>query len=374
MAKIGFICEGFTEQIFLQSDAFRNLLASLSLESLLVINAEGSGNLLPHNIVGYIARLEKEGADTIVILTDLDADICITKTKERISAREQDVVIIAVKKIVSWFLASIPTMQQLLGQPGFHYAEPEGEIDPFEIINTLLVQHRGRGIGKKTAGKVKLATRMMEIGFNISNAASHTNCPSAQYLLKKLKDISKKIAAGILLVFTCVAASHAQTHKDSVISSIRTTFQRINGDKSLRVVQLDAEEFLEEAPDNGAILRGYFNGDTLDKMVLEVGISYAMRRWEYYFGRGRVVFIYETDKYYRQDTVNGGLDKSNLDLAFEGRYYYENGALIHTIFKGKKKLLESDSNSPADYIKALPEKPEIDGYFKLLEKKLKAHP
>jgi hypothetical protein len=46
--------------------------------------------------------------------------------------------------------------------------------------------------------------------------------------------------------------------------------------------------------------------------------------------------------------------------------------MIHTIFKGKKKLLESDSNSPADYIEALPKKSEIEGYIKLLKKK--AHP
>src|SRR5580658_7262063 len=97
----------------------------------------------------------------------------------------------------------------------------------------------------------------------------------------------KKVLVSILLGCGCIVSSHAQSHKDTVISSIRTIFQRINSDKSLRVVQLDAEEFLDEAPDNGATLSGYFKGDTLYKMVLEVGISYAMRRWEYYFSKGR---------------------------------------------------------------------------------------
>src|SRR5882757_9433050 len=99
MTKIGFICEGRTEQILLQSNSFGQLLTSLNLESLPVINAEGSGNLLPHNIEGYVSRLEKEGAETIVIVTDLDQDICITETKKRISARKKDLVVIAVKKI-----------------------------------------------------------------------------------------------------------------------------------------------------------------------------------------------------------------------------------------------------------------------------------
>lgn len=189
MTKIGFICEGRTEQILLQSNTFGKLLTSFNLESLPVIDAGGSGNLLPHNIQGYISRLEKEGAQAIIILTDLDEDICITETKKRISARKQDIVVIAVKKIEAWFLACSPAMQQLLSQPGFNFDNPENEKDPFETINDLLIKHKGRGIGKKTAGKIKLATRMMEMGFELSSAAAHTGCPSAKYLLGKLVEI-----------------------------------------------------------------------------------------------------------------------------------------------------------------------------------------
>ena len=68
MVKIGFICEGVTEQILLQSDSFKQFLQSINLESVLVIDAKGAGNLLPHNISGYVARLEKEEAEQILIL------------------------------------------------------------------------------------------------------------------------------------------------------------------------------------------------------------------------------------------------------------------------------------------------------------------
>jgi len=192
MVKIGFICEGQTEQIFLLSDRFKELLVSLNLESLPVIDAGGSGNLLPHNISGYIERLEKQGAKAIFILTDLDEDICITKTKERIQARPQDVVVIAVKKIESWFLACSPAIRRLLGKPGFFFDFPENEANPFETINQLLIQHLGRGIGKKTAGKIKLVIRMISEGFTLSDAAAHINCPSAKYLLKKLNEVALK--------------------------------------------------------------------------------------------------------------------------------------------------------------------------------------
>jgi len=191
MVKIGFICEGNTEQILLQSDSFKKLLTSLNLESLPVIDAKGAGNLLPHNIVGYISRLENQGAQKIFILTDLDEDICITQTKQRIKARPQDIAIIAVKKIESWFLASSPAMAALIRQPGFIFQAPEGEAQPFETINNLMVQHLGRGAGKGNGGKIKLITRLLEFGLDISQAAAHPNCPSARYFVDKLTAVGK---------------------------------------------------------------------------------------------------------------------------------------------------------------------------------------
>jgi hypothetical protein len=128
MVKIGFICEGTTEQILLQSSSFQQLLNTLNLEALPIINAEGSGNLLPHNISGYVERLEQLKAQATIVLTDLDADVCITQTKNRISARPNDIIIVAVKTIESWFLASTTAMRAILRQPAFSFAYPESEF------------------------------------------------------------------------------------------------------------------------------------------------------------------------------------------------------------------------------------------------------
>ena len=158
MVKLDFICEGFTEQILLLSDKFQQLLTPINLHLVNVINATGSGNLLPHNIRDYIESLEKDEAEVIFILTDLDNDFCITKTKERIKAREKDVVIIAVKKIEAWFLANDSAMRLLLNNPDFSYPTPQKEVELFEIINGLLINKPGRGVGKKSAGKIKFST------------------------------------------------------------------------------------------------------------------------------------------------------------------------------------------------------------------------
>ncbi len=77
---------------------------------------------MTNNIKGYIERLEKSGAEVILILSDLDENICITETKNRIEARLQDIVIVAVKKIEAWFLANGTTMQFLLNDANFSFA------------------------------------------------------------------------------------------------------------------------------------------------------------------------------------------------------------------------------------------------------------
>ena len=192
MVKIGFICEGDTEQILLLSDNFQAYLSSINLQAVNVINACGSGNLLPHNIKGYIQSLENSGAEVILILTDLDNDICITQTKERILARQQDIVIIAVKKIEAWFLANEIAMRSLLNNSHFSFSLPELEDNPFETINNLLVQYTGRGIGKSSAGKIRLVKRLLDAGLDLSNSGIHPKCFSAKYFLDTLQKLAQK--------------------------------------------------------------------------------------------------------------------------------------------------------------------------------------
>jgi hypothetical protein len=112
-----------------------------------------------------------------------------------------------------------------------------------------------------------------------------------------------------------------------------------NADKTLHTVTLTAPEFLgEEAqPDNGAELKGYFNKDTLYRMELEFGLSYAACKYDYYFSKGQLVFIYETEEDYPTKT-DGGLNYDKTVLAFEGRYYYNKGKLIKLFSKGKNGL------------------------------------
>ncbi len=188
MKKVGFICEGLTEFILLRSDGFKNYLASLKIEIAYdVIDAHGCGNLLPHNRNEHIKRLEDNGAEVIIILTDLDNAACITLTKNRIQPSENSTVVIAVKEIESWFLANTKSMRVLLGKSDFDFEFPENEINPFKTIYNLLVD-----AGKGSFNKKRLVTNLLRLGFDLNESAAHPNCPSAKYFIDKLESISPK--------------------------------------------------------------------------------------------------------------------------------------------------------------------------------------
>lgn len=185
MVNIGFICEGYTELFILESDIFKALLNQLGLHSVGVINVQGNGNLLPHNIKSHRENLFKKGASVIFILTDLDQDQCITKTRLRITESENQIIIVAVKQIESWFLSDNFAMNQIF-QGDYSFEYPENEDIPFETIRNKYLEKFNRGLVGRNEKK-RLAQKMINSGFSIENAANHPNCPSANYFLTKLK-------------------------------------------------------------------------------------------------------------------------------------------------------------------------------------------
>ncbi len=187
MVKLGFICEGETEKIIVESSNFKEILDNNSCAFIKALDATGNGNLLPKNIAPMINNLLDEGAEKIFILTDLDEDECITKTKERIKAPSEIVTIVSVKQVEAWFLADSQTLSVLLGEIDFRFQHPEIVPVPREVIQQLFLQKKGRGTGPS---KALFATKMVNNGFSITNAAAHPNCPSARYFIAKIQSLT----------------------------------------------------------------------------------------------------------------------------------------------------------------------------------------
>lgn len=56
----------------------------------------------------------------------------------------------------------------------------------------FIVEYTGRGTGDK----VRTAKKVVKNHFNIENAGSHPNCPSAKYFLDKIDDLGSNLAMG----------------------------------------------------------------------------------------------------------------------------------------------------------------------------------
>ncbi|PLK45096.1 hypothetical protein [Emticicia sp. TH156] len=186
---MGFICEGDVEKALIESPNFQNLLQRFEIECVKpIINAEGNGNLLPHNIQRHRDNLKDNNAEIVLIITDLDNSTSITSVKNRISPLVDEILIVSVKQVEAWFLADSITMS-IICEPEYFFEFPENEVNPFETIRRELLRITGRGYGRYA--KLKFADNFIRNGFSIENAANHPNCPSAKYFINKLQSLSR---------------------------------------------------------------------------------------------------------------------------------------------------------------------------------------
>lgn len=191
MVKLGFIAEGGTEKIILESPAFQSFLQELGLEYIEnVVDATGNNNLLPKHLSNHIKILKDKGANFFIILTDLDTDQCITLTKQRIEIPKNCLIIVSIKAIEAWFLSDRLTLQRIIKNQTYVCSNPETINNPYEEIQRLAIEYTGKGLGRS---KILIAKKFIEQGFSIRNAASNPNCSSSQYFLGKLNELAVNV-------------------------------------------------------------------------------------------------------------------------------------------------------------------------------------
>jgi hypothetical protein len=155
---------------------------------------------------------------------------------------------------------------------------------------------------------------------------------------------SLKTFAAIAFLSCCFCYCQSQS-KDTIIKHTRESFQKINNDHTLKRLELDNEDFMpDEQSDGGISLTGYYKKDTIYKLSAWIGVSYGVRQYDYYLKNGKPFFIYETEKDFL-GKKDGTLDDSKLNLAFEGRYYLDNGKVIDVKTKGKKRMDEKPTTA-----------------------------
>lgn len=190
MVKVGFIVEGASERIVVESEMFRHLCRLAGFELVTpVVDAQGGGNLLPQNIDAFISRLENADAQHIFVLTDLEDEASVTDVRDRISDARINTTFVAVKALEAWYLADTKAMNNWLGISDFYEENPEATADkPWNRLKEIAADLGKRGPGNKVAFTKKLVKHWE---FSLERAASHPNCPSAKELVEYFSQVAE---------------------------------------------------------------------------------------------------------------------------------------------------------------------------------------
>lgn len=193
MVKVGFIVEGDSEKVLIESAGFKNWASDQGLEICSpVINAKGGGNLLPHHIKPMLAQIERSQPDHIVILTDLEDATDVEAVKARITTEHTDLIFIAVKALEAWFLADTYAMRRWLNAPEFFEPTPEQTLGmPWDRLKEVAKAYGSRGPG---SNKVLFAKKMCGVAlrYELEEAAAHPACPSAKTFRDGLLELGGK--------------------------------------------------------------------------------------------------------------------------------------------------------------------------------------
>jgi hypothetical protein len=193
MVKVGFIVEGDSEKVLIESAGFRKWASDQGLEICSpVINAKGGGNLLPHHIKPMLTQIERSQPDHIVILTDLEDATDVEAVKSRITTEHTDLIFIAVKALEAWFLADTDAMRRWLNAPEFFESSPEQTPGkPWDLLKEVAMAYGARGPG---SNKVIFAKKMCSVAlrYELERAAAHPACPSAKAFRDGLLELGGK--------------------------------------------------------------------------------------------------------------------------------------------------------------------------------------
>jgi hypothetical protein len=138
--------------------------------------------------------------------------------------------------------------------------------------------------------------------------------------------------------------------RSSTISQIKQVFRQINGYKNYKIVTIaDSEEFLGHVTDNGGSLSGYYKVDSLMKMVEWVGLSNRVVQNEYYFDKGKLVFVYSTNSRCKSNDKTGEIDCSTFVRVSTARYYFSKDKLIEAILSDKEEA-KTKQQDAADFL------------------------
>ena len=154
-----------------------------------------------------------------------------------------------------------------------------------------------------------------------------------------------KLMVTVFLIISTFVSSYSQVKTD-----LLKKIQAINSDTKLKKVTLDNDEFLENVPDGGCQLIGYYKKDSLIKMTEWIGLSYGNRIREFYFKNNKLFFLYEKFESFIRNNNTNEPDLTKTKITFEGRYYFNSLKLIDQKVSGRRRFQEKNLDIAIDLL------------------------
>ncbi len=144
-----------------------------------------------------------------------------------------------------------------------------------------------------------------------------------------------------LLIVLSSSAQDATAIKKEISKDV----QLVNSAVGYKMTKLNAEEFLDEVPDGGGELIGYFKSGQIKRIRQWVGLSNGNRTMEFYFKSEKLMFVYEKMNSFIYNVRKQTFDNTRTEVTFIGRYYFRDDKLIDYETTGHNRF-EDDSINP----------------------------
>lgn len=142
----------------------------------------------------------------------------------------------------------------------------------------------------------------------------------------------------ILFLLTTFLSPATGQDKEEIIIDIKEAVEAIHLDTSLKSVTLQNQEFIQDTAVTGGELTGFFKGNKVFKIYRSLGMSGGVKITEFYYRKGKLIFVREKYNTYVYDELTKTFDYTKMNSTFNGSYYFDNDKLIEYKTKGQDRF------------------------------------
>ncbi|MEQ1625574.1 MAG: hypothetical protein ABL870_12820 [Sediminibacterium sp.] len=130
---------------------------------------------------------------------------------------------------------------------------------------------------------------------------------------------------------------------NKLLEDIRSSVERINITKGYTIRKLENDQFLDQIPDGGGLLTGYFKNGKVEKINEWIVLSSCTITTVYYIENNNLIFTYTIGSEFPYIDSLNKFDNKNSIKKMECKFFYHNGAIVKSILTGSTRCDDKPS-------------------------------